>query len=182
MRSTVCASVVAAAAALAMPAAAHHSAAQFDTSKQVAIDGVITTYDWRNPHVYIAMRVTDPSGKDMEQEVEAGASSVLLPLGLTPDAVAIGERVTVRGNPSRGGPGRIVLGRELVKADGSVLPLNIRSAASRAAPQGIFATSIAGTWFPQTQGFYGYTESRSTWALTPMARAQAAAWSTRTAS
>ena len=170
------------AAALAAPAAAHHSAAQFDTSKQVAVEGVVTRYDWRNPHVYMAIRVAAPDGQEVEQEIEAGASSVLLPLGLTPTAVALGEKVTIRGNPSRGGPGQMVLGRELVKADGSVLPLNIRSLPSRAAPQDVSADSLAGTWFPQTRGFYGYTESRPTWKLTDRAQAEAAAWSIRSAS
>ena len=168
--------------AFAAPAAAHHSAAQFDTSKQVAVEGVVTRYDWRNPHVYMAVRVVGPDGQELEQEIEAGASSVLLPLGLAPAAVAIGEHVVVRGNPSRGGPGLMVLGRELVKADGSVLPLNIRSAPSRATPQNVLATSIAGTWFPQTQGFYGYTESRAKWTLTGRAQEEAAAWSSRSAS
>ena len=168
--------------ALAAPVAAHHSAAQFDTSKQVTVEGVVTRYDWRNPHVYMSVRVVGPDGQEFEQEIEAGASSVLLPLGLTPAAVAVGEHVIVRGNPSRGGPGLMVLGRELVKADGSVLPLNIRSAPSRAAPQNVLATSIAGTWFPQTQGFYGYTESRAKWTLTGRAQEEAAAWSSRSAS
>ena len=72
----------------------------------------------------MTLRVTDANGAEHEQEIEAGASSVLLPLGLTPTAVAVGERVTIRGNPSKRGAGT-VLGRELVKADGSVLPLNI---------------------------------------------------------
>jgi Family of unknown function (DUF6152) len=168
--------------ALAAPAAAHHSAAAFDTSKEVAVEGVITKFDWRNPHIYMALRVAGADGREIEQEIEAGASSVLLPLGLTPDAVAIGERVTVRGNPARAGPGRTMLGRELVKADGSVLPLNIGSAASRAAPRGVSAASIAGTWFPAREGFYGFMGSRRSWALTDNAKREAAAFDTRTAS
>ena len=51
-----------------------------------------------------------------------------------------------------------------------------------AAPQNVLATSIAGTWFPQTQGFYGYTESRAKWTLTGRAQEEAAAWSSRSAS
>ena len=124
------------AAVCVAPAAAHHSAAMFDTSKQVTIAGEITKFDWRNPHVYMAM----PRDR-RERRLSACKTSrpaqarFCLPLGLSPDAVAIGESVTIHGNPSRGGPGKIVLGRELVKADGSVLPLNIGSAASRAAPR-----------------------------------------------
>lgn len=166
------------AAAGAMPASAHHSAALFDTSKQVAVDGVVTKYDWRNPHIYMSLRTTDASGAVVDQEIEAGASSVLLPLGLRSDSVAIGERVTVRGNPSKQGAGYTMLGRELVKADGSVLPLNIGSAASRAAPQDARATSIAGTWLPRREQFFGFGGGgRLT--LTDKGRAAAAAFDAR---
>jgi Family of unknown function (DUF6152) len=160
-------------------AEAHHSAALFDTTKEVTLEGVITKFDWRNPHVYMAMRVDAPGGSQVDQDIEAGASSVLLPLGLTPDAVAVGERVSVRANPSKSGPGHMVLGRELVKADGSVLPLNINSAASRVPPQNVTAESIAGTWFPPLQGFGGFTASRRTWQLTEAGRAASAAFTFR---
>jgi len=168
------------AAAAAMPASGHHSAALFDTSKQVAIDGVVTKYDWRNPHLYMSLRATDASGAAFDQEIEAGASSVLLPLGLKPDSVAIGERVTVRGNPSKLGPGHTMLGRELVKADGSVLPLNVGSTASRVVPQDVSATSIAGTWLPRRDQF-GAFAGGGRFPLTDQGRAAVAAFDARKA-
>jgi hypothetical protein len=160
-------------------AAAHHSAAMFDTTQIVAVDGIVTKYDWRNPHVYMTLRVTDAGGREREQLIEAGASSVLLPLGLAPTSVAIGERVTIRGNPSKSASATTVLGRELVKADGSVLPLNIGSAASRKAPTDATAASIAGTWLPPRAGFGGYNSPRN-WSLTERGRAAAAAFTPAT--
>jgi hypothetical protein len=127
----------------------------------------------------MAIRITGADGKDVEQQIEAGASSVLLPLGLTQGAVALGERVTVRGNPSRSGAGHMVLGRELVKADGSVLPLNIGSAASRVAPQNVSATSIAGTWFPPRENFFAFNGTRRNWSLTPLGDKASAAFNGR---
>jgi hypothetical protein len=162
--------VFATAVCLAAPAVAHHSAAMFDTSREVTLEGVVTTYDWRNPHVYMAIRTTGPDGAEFEQQIEAGASSVLLPLGLTPDAVRPGDRVTVRANPSRRGAGRTVLGRELVKRDGTVLPLFIGSAPSRTAPSDAVATSIAGTWFPPRTGFFTLNGARRSWQLTERGR------------
>ena len=146
----------------------------FDTTQNIVVDGIVTRYDWRNPHVYMTLRVTDAAGKEREQLIEAGASSVLLPLGLAPTSVVIGERVTIRGNPTKSASATTVLGRELVKADGSVLPLNIGSAASRKAPTGVAATSIAGTWLPSRAGFGGYSSPRN-WSLTERGRAAAAA-------
>ena len=162
------------------PASAHHSAALFDTSKQVEVEGVVTKYDWRNPHVYMSLRTTGANGAAVDQEIEAGASSVLLPLGLRPDSVAIGERVTVRGNPSKLGPGHTLLGRELVKADGSVLPLNIGSTASRVAPQDVSATSIAGTWLPRREQF-GAFAGGGRFQVTDQGRAAVAAFDARKA-
>ena len=128
------------------PLHAHHSAANFDTRTEITIEGVITRYDWRNPHVYMALEVERPDGTRVEQEVEAGASSVLLPLGLTPDSVKIGDRVTIRGNPSRAGEGHIALGRELTKADGTVLPLNIGSRSARAPSTADASRCIDSSW------------------------------------
>ena len=168
----VCAAAL---AAYSGPSSAHHSAAMFDTTRNVVVDGIVTRYDWRNPHVYMTLRVADAGGKEHEQLIEAGASSVLLPLGLAPTSVVVGERVTIRGNPTKSASASTVLGRELVKADGSVLPLNIGSAASRKAPTDVAATSIAGTWFPPRAGFGGYSAPRN-WSLTERGRAAAAAF------
>jgi hypothetical protein len=93
-----------------------------------------------------------------------------LPLGLTPDSVQLGDRVSIRGNPSRSGPGHIVLGRELTKADGTVLPLNIGSRSARA-PSTAQAASIAGTWFSPLSSFRAFGGSQSEWQLTPQAQA-----------
>jgi hypothetical protein len=152
------------------PLLAHHSAANFDTRAEVMVQGVVTRYDWKNPHVYMAIEIEGSDGTRVEQAIEAGASSVLLPLGLTADSVRLGDRVTVRGNPSRQGPGHIVLGRELTKADGTVLPLNIASRSARAATDAE-ATSIAGTWFAPFASFGAFSGSRRSWQLTPQAAA-----------
>jgi hypothetical protein len=146
----------------------HHSAANFDTRTEIVVEGVITKYDWRNPHVYMALEVEKPDGTLVAQEVEAGASSVLLPLGLTQDSVQIGERVAIRANPSRAGEGRIVLGRELTKSDGTVLPLNIGSRSARA-PSTAEASSIAGTWFSPLTSFRAFSASQREWQLTAQA-------------
>ena len=150
---------------LSAPVAAHHSTAQYDTTQEVSIEGTVLRYDFRNPHVYMTLQVTGANGETYEQEVEAGASSVLLPLGLTPDSVVAGERVTVQGNPSRRGARRSVLGRYLVNESGAELPLNLASRSIRAAANAR-AESIEGTWFAPSSGFYGLMGSRQAWQLT----------------
>ncbi len=42
---------------------AHHSRANFDLETVVSVEGVVTDYNWRNPHVYATMDVVTESGE-----------------------------------------------------------------------------------------------------------------------
>jgi hypothetical protein len=76
----------------------------------------------------------------------------------------------VRANPNRGGAGRIVLGIELMTANGSRYPLHAR-ALRQLEPSGAIATSIAGTWLPKPEDYLRLAaEMRSNWPLTEYAR------------
>ena len=140
------------AAALAAPALAHHSAAAYDTQKEVKVSGTVVQYRFANPHVYLTLQVKRDDGSVATVEVEAGAASVLNGLGFTKDSIKAGDVVTVVGNPARAKPDAFVLGRELYKRDGTYVPLNI---ASRSAYESktATATSIAGTWFSPRSEF-----------------------------
>ena len=157
---------------MVVPADAHHSAAAYDTQKEVKVTGSVVRYRFANPHVYLTVQVKNPDGSTSTIEVEAGAASVLNGLGFSSDSVSVGEVVTVVGNPDRRNP-TILLGRDLHKRDGSYLPLNIGSRSvyqSRTAT----ATSIAGTWFSPRSEFVAYTGSVGTWKLTDKGKAAAA--------
>lgn len=163
----------------AVPALAHHSAAAYDTQKDVKISGTVVQYRFANPHVYITLQVRRDDGSTSIMEVEAGAASVLNGLGFTKDSVRVGEVVTVVGNPGRARPEAMVLGRELHKADGTYVPLNI---ASRSIYQTktATATSIAGTWFSPRSEFMGFLGSAGRWSLTDKGKAAAAGADERT--
>src|SRR6476620_260458 len=62
---------------------AHHSAAAFDTQKEAKVTGTVTEFAFRNPHVYLVLQVKKPDGSAARLEIEAGAASVLNPLGFT---------------------------------------------------------------------------------------------------
>ena len=132
--------------ASAAPALAHHSSAAFDTREDMTVRGTIIEVTYRNPHVYMVLDVERDDGTRGEMEVEAGAASVLRPLGFTRESVAAGDVVTIAGNPGRRNPAELMLGRELFKADGSYYPLNI-SSRSIYEPSDESASGIAGTWF-----------------------------------
>jgi len=158
--------------AIAAPARAHHSAAAYDTQKEVKVTGTVVQYRFANPHVYLTVQVKNADGSTTTMEVEAGAASVLNGLGFSRESVSVGETVTIVGNPDRRKP-TILLGKDLHKGDGTYLPLNIGSRSVYRASTAT-ATGIAGTWFSPRTEFYGFVGSVGTWKLTDKGKAAAA--------
>ena len=156
--------------ALAPPVLAHHSAAAFDTQQEVKVTGTVTEYRFRNPHVYMTVQVRKADGSLVEMEVEGGAAAVLNPLGFNRDSVAVGDVVTIVGNPARVKPDELMLGRDLYKRDGTYYPLNIASR-SVYTPKNETATTIAGTWFPPRTEFTAFLGGAAKWPITEKGKA-----------
>jgi len=116
---SVVAGVLAAAAAL--PALAHHSfAAEFDASKPVKLEGTVTKMEWINPHSWIHMDVTTPSGEVQHWMVEGGAPNALLRRGWTKNSLPAGSKIMVQGFQAKDGSMR-ANGRDITFADGTKL-------------------------------------------------------------
>ena len=158
----------------ALPALAHHSAAAFNTQQEAKTTGTITGYRFANPHVYITLQVRRADGSTASVEIEAGAASVLNGLGFTRSSIAVGDVVTVVGNPARSTPDTLMLGKDLYKRDGTYYPLNINSRTIYAARDDV-ATTIAGTWFSPSTEFYRFMGGASKWPLTDKGKAAMAA-------
>jgi hypothetical protein len=155
---------------LSAPALAHHSAAAFDTRKEIKVTGSVTEYKFRNPHVYMTLKVRKADGSTAAMEVESGAPSVLNPLGFNRDSVSVGDVVTIVGNPARSNPDGLMLGMQLYKQDGTYYPLNFTSR-SIYAVRNESATSIAGTWFPHTTEFIAFLGGAKNWPVTEKGKA-----------
>ena len=149
---------------------AHHSAAAFDTQREVKTTGTVTQYQYRNPHVYLTLQVKKADGTTANVEVEVGAASVLNGLGFNRNSVAVGDVVTIVGNPGRRSPDTLILGRELYKRDGTYYPLNINSRSVYAAKNEV-ASSIAGIWFSPATEFYAFMGGLKSWPLTDKGKA-----------
>jgi len=160
--------------ALAAPAMAHHSAAAYNTQQEVKVTGTVTEYKFKNPHVYMTVQVKKADGSTAPIEVEAGAASVLNPLGFTRDSVSVGDVVTIVGNPARSNADKSMLGRDLFKSDGTYYPLNIASRSIYAGRNEV-ATSIAGTWFSPRNEFNAFLGGARNWPVTDKGKAAMAA-------
>jgi hypothetical protein len=155
--------------AISVPVLAHHSAAAYNTQQELKVTGTIKQYLYKNPHVYLSVEVKKDDGSTVLMEVEAGAPSVLNPLGFTKDSVKVGDFVTVVGNPSRNSA-KTMLGKDLIKKDGAYYPLNIASK-SVYNTKDATATSIAGTWFSPRTEFNAFLGGARGWGVTDKGRA-----------
>lgn len=84
-------------------AAAHHSPAMlYDLSREVTVVGVVTEFQLGNPHMRIYFAV-DKDGKTEKWLAEGGSRTQLLRAGWTGMELKPGDKVTIRGHPSRDG-------------------------------------------------------------------------------
>ena len=109
--------------ALASTSAAHHSPAGFDLRKEVTLTGVVTAFQFRNPHLFIHVEVTDGSDLAGEWEVEAQSPRVMTLFGWSAKSLAPGDRVVVVANPPQQRNKKLALGRSVLKSDGTTLPI-----------------------------------------------------------
>src|SRR5579864_4961405 len=82
----------------AFPAAAHHAfSSEFDLSKPITLEGVVTRIDWENPHVHFYVDVTAPDGTVVNWSCETGGPTRLTRRGWTRDSLKPGDKVIVHG-------------------------------------------------------------------------------------
>jgi hypothetical protein len=82
---------------------AHHSPAMlYDLSREITVVGVVTEFQLGNPHMRIYFEV-DNDGKTEKWLAEGGSRTQLLRAGWTGMELEPGDKVTIRGHPSRDG-------------------------------------------------------------------------------
>ena len=101
---------------------AHHgTGTSYDMHKVVVLDGVVTQFNFANPHSQLYFDVTDATGKVVHWSAEMRNPRNLQAQGHTKkeltEKFAPGAKVNVTGNPSKAGTPVLVLGKA-VTADG----------------------------------------------------------------
>jgi len=86
----------------ASPILAHHSAAMFDDSKVLELNGTVKELQWANPHVWLQV-IVDDKGTKTEWSIEGGSPNSLSRQGWRSTSFKAGDVVTVRLNPMKDG-------------------------------------------------------------------------------
>jgi hypothetical protein len=101
--------VLALALCASAPTFAHHSFAPYEPDVQFQLDGVVTKYEWMNPHVYIELDVLDEQGESKHWLIECANPGILNRVGWKWNMVNEGDEISVIVSPLRNGePGALL--------------------------------------------------------------------------
>ena len=97
--ASACATMLALTAA---PAAAHHSFGFFDMNATSEVSGVISRWEWGNPHCWLFVEVMD-GPKTTTYGFELRSPGEMMRAGWKKSSIAVGDKVKVAFHPMRDG-------------------------------------------------------------------------------
>ena len=90
--------------ALAPAAWAHHSQSEYDSRAKVDVEGTVTQLEWKSPHAWVYMDVTNDKGEKVNWSFELPSPVTLMRRGWTRDSLKPGDRITVSGARAKNFP------------------------------------------------------------------------------
>ena len=112
---------------------AHHSfASEFDQSRPVMLEGVVTAVAWENPHVFFYVDVDEGYGKVVNWAFETMGPNGLSRMGWKRDSLSPGDKVIVEAYLAKDGS-HLADGRKVMLSNGLSIPSKLPPRASRAA-------------------------------------------------
>jgi hypothetical protein len=111
--------VIATAALAAGGVDAHHSiSAVYDSGRQATIEGVVTSFEFVNPHPFLVIAVGTGAGERESWRLEMDNRFELAGIGVTADTLQPGDVVIVTGSAGRTTPRTLYIRRLDRPADG----------------------------------------------------------------
>jgi len=124
----------------ASTALAHHSAAMYDFTRNMWVDGVVKSIRVINPHMSLTLVVASPHGKTHDIDFEGHSVNNFYRAGWRPGIVKPGDRIKVRYNPRKdGADGGFVNG--FVTAQGREIAFRVPGASTPPAASGAHSKS-----------------------------------------
>ena len=87
--------------AVASPSAHHSFAADYFEEQKVSLEGVVTSFEFRNPHAWLHFAVLDENGNRQEFSAEWSNPGRLKQAGFTPESFKAGDHLIITGSPGR---------------------------------------------------------------------------------
>jgi len=87
----------------AVPLAAHHGSAAFETGQKITLKGIVKSWTYMNPHCLLALDVKGEDGTVVPWLVETQAPGIMFPAGYRKDSFKPGDQVTVVAYPYKNG-------------------------------------------------------------------------------
>jgi hypothetical protein len=103
-----------------VPVLAHHGRSNYDVSSTATVKGVVTEFEWINPHALIHLDATDETGKVEKWIAETNSPNILNRQGWTKNTVKPGDQITLVGHRVKGGANYLNFSK-IIFADGREL-------------------------------------------------------------
>jgi hypothetical protein len=85
------------------PVFAHHGRSNYDVTSTATVKGIVTDFEWQNPHALIYFDVTDENGKVEKWIAETNSPNTLSRQGWNRNTVKTGDQITLIGHRVKGG-------------------------------------------------------------------------------
>lgn len=82
---------------------AHHSHSMFDMTKEVSVTGTVTSFSYRNPHVFLYLDAKSEKGDVVSWAIEMSNITNMQSRGIYLSTFKAGDMVTVKFNPLKDG-------------------------------------------------------------------------------
>jgi hypothetical protein len=110
------------ATSLTLPAIAHHAiSSTYDVNKTTQVQGVVTGFRFKSPHVGVYFDVVNEDGSITSWTADGSAATILRREGWTPDTLKAGDRIQIIGEGTHDGSPQVMMRSvSILNADGSV--------------------------------------------------------------
>lgn len=168
-------------------ASAHHNSNSFfDVETTIELQGSVTQFDWKNPHMYFFLNVVGETGEETSWKVEGSPLAFMRRLGWNRDTLQPGDDVTVTVNPSRNPEKNSALLKDITVAGRDIPSITGEEAFRKAFGNNVVelsnqASSLHGTWATIPSGeTLGRLQDPEKLALTEAGESAADAYDERT--
>ena len=120
-------------------ALAHHSAqATYQMDDKIQVEGVVTEFSFRNPHILVYLDVTDADGNVTNWMSEGAAATLMRRSGWDRDTLRPGQLIRINGSATHDGSPMVLIDKidVLDPDDLSVAKVLERQRGSRTSPHG----------------------------------------------